>query len=391
MLTLLKNWYYRHFSEPGTIEFAVVLIAIFLIVYYLMWLVGPLVVALCIGYFLDAFVVYFEKRFHLQRKYGSLLVMLLFITLVLLFVILIAPLVIKQATGFYNTILLLGDNVAGALHVENNHTTDIYSVDALIAEHLYNIIAKLPEPLPSMITYESLLNYTTQSRKMIMAGFAGIIRTNLMPSVINVFTYLVYLVIVPIFTFLMLYNKHKLLRTFRHYILPNNQIILNKFWPSLNAQLEGYVRGKILHIIIISIVNSLVFVFFNLNYAILLGIGVGLSVVIPYVGAVIIAIPVVAVALLQFGLSSLFLWLLLIYTIIQLLDSNILTPLLFSKISNLDAFSILSAILIFGGLWGFWGVFFAIPLATIIKTIITKWPSTENKKVLALNHKGKED
>ena len=127
--------------------------------------------------------------------------------------------------------------------------------------------------------------------------------------------------------------------------------------------------------------------FLGLNYALLLGVGVGLSVVIPYVGAVIITIPVLLVSIFQFGMSTTLIWVCVVYIVIQILDSNVLTPLLFSKAMNLDAFSILSAILIFGGLWGFWGVFFSIPLATFIRTLIVNWPSTDEKgnRVLSQN------
>ena len=195
-----------------------------------------------------------------------------------------------------------------------------------------------------------------------------------------------YLIIVPIFTFLMLRNKEQLQRRILTYILPNNQVLIKEFWPAISGQISGYIRGKLLHIIIITCVNTLAFRMFSLNYAVLLGLGVGLSVVIPYVGAVIIAIPVVLVAVFQFGFTTTLFWLLLVYLVIQLLDSNVLTPMLFSKAMNLDAFSILAAILIFGGLWGFWGVFFAIPLATFIKTLIVRWPSAarDERKMTAL-------
>ena len=107
---------------------------------------------------------------------------------------------------------------------------------------------------------------------------------------------------------------------------------------------------------------------------------------IPYVGAVIITIPVLLVSIFQFGLSTTLIWVCVVYIVIQILDSNVLTPLLFSKAMNLDAFSILSAILIFGGLWGFWGVFFSIPLATFIRTLIVNWPSTDEKGNRVLPH-----
>ena len=63
-----------------------------------------------------------------------------------------------------------------------------------------------------------------------------------------------------------------------------------------------------------------------------------------------------------------------IYTILQILDGYALTPMLFSETLNLDPFFILVAIVVFGALFGFWGVVLAIPLATFIKTIFTKWP-----------------
>jgi putative permease len=125
----------------------------------------------------------------------------------------------------------------------------------------------------------------------------------------------------------------------------------------------------------------------GLNYGLLLAIGVGLSVIIPYVGMIIITIPIVIIGLIQFGLSGDMVWLIAIYTIIQILDGYVLTPMLFSETLNLDPFSILVAIVVFGGLLGFWGVVLAIPLATFVKTIFTKWPVNrkyiENKKLEA--------
>ena len=76
----------------------------------------------------------------------------------------------------------------------------------------------------------------------------------------------------------------------------------------MHAQIAGYIRGKLMHITIIAIANTLAFMLLDMNYALLLGVGVGLSVVIPYVGAVIIAVPVVMVAIFQFGFSSTLLW-----------------------------------------------------------------------------------
>jgi len=100
----------------------------------------------------------------------------------------------------------------------------------------------------------------------------------------------------------------------------------------------------------------------------------GLSVLIPFVGAAAVTIPVAAVAFVQYGFSMEFGYAVLAYGIIQALDGNLLAPLLFSEVVNLHPIAIIVAILIFGGLWGLWGVFFAIPLATVVQAVLRAWP-----------------
>ena len=382
MFELLKNWYRRHFSIPGAPEFAFVLIGIFIIIYYFMWLVGPLVVALCLAYCLDGAVIFLMRKFHIGRFLASSLVMLIFIGLAFLALAIIVPQIINQGIEFYNTMLAMGADVSHALGNSADKTSDHFvmtgkDIDNLITQHILDFIDTLPDPVPSMVTEPTVFSAVTNARSHLMVATATFMRTQFMPSVVNAFSWLMYLIIVPIFTFLMLSNKRDLQKRVLTYLLPNRKNIIKDFWPSINSQIAGYIRGKFIHIIIIAIVNTIAFKLMGLNYGTLLGVGVGLSVVVPYVGAVFIGIPVVLVAVLQFGLSSTLFWVLAIYVVIQLLDSNVLTPMLFSKALNLDAFSILAAILIFGGLWEFWGVFFAIPLATFIKTIITRWPSTD--------------
>lgn len=546
MITLLRRWYLRHFSQPGTIEFALVLLCAFIIVYYFMWLVGPLVVALCLAFCLDWPVEALSRALKIKRQISSILVMIAFCSCVIFITVLIVPNVIKQGAEFYNSIVAFSlensngqkaaaptknpstsatqnedteiDATSGAadnstprsyhddyiasiqssyqstglstvahstvatgtnmriakvtVHKEeasqaqaeaaqaeaaqaaaqteaqakataltqavNNTALDgshlsapnesttaptesdgvrvnagqfigdprtfthdlklpldtngislnpsggdgtftltVSDFDLRIAHEIYDIVVNLPEPIPSMVTLQMLERSVQNGRIAATNKIADLMRTQLMPSVFNAFTWLVYFIIVPIFTFLMLYDKQSLQRRAATFLLPNNQKLMKEFWPSLHGQIAGYIRGKILHIIIISCANTVAFMLMGVNYAMLLGVGVGLSVVIPYVGAVIIAVPVVLVAIFQFGFSSSLMWVLVIYTVIQLLDSNVLTPMLFSKAMNLDAFSILAAILIFGNLWGFWGVFFAIPLATFIKTLIVRWPNTD--------------
>jgi putative permease len=142
----------------------------------------------------------------------------------------------------------------------------------------------------------------------------------------------------------------------------------------MNEQLGNYVRGKSIEILIVGAATFVSFTVLGLNYAVLLGVAVGLSVLIPYVGAAVVTIPVFVVAVIQFGWTWDLALIMIVYGVIQFLDGNVLVPLLFSEVVDLHPITIIAAVLAFGGLWGVWGVFFAIPLATLIKAIYKAWP-----------------
>ena len=67
-------------------------------------------------------------------------------------------------------------------------------------------------------------------------------------------------------------------------------------------------------------------------------------------------------------------WVMGAYLVIQALDGNVLVPLLFSEAVDPHPIAIIVAVLVFGGVWGVWGIFFAIPLATLVKAVYNVWP-----------------
>ena len=156
--------------------------------------------------------------------------------------------------------------------------------------------------------------------------------------------------------------------------LPDERRLINRVWYDIDRQLGNYVRGKFIEILIVGITTYVTFSLMGLQFAMLVGIAVGMSVLIPYVGAVAVTIPVALIAYFQWGFTPEFAWMMIAYTVIQALDGNVVVPLLFSEAVNLHPIAIIAAILIFGGLWGFWGVFFAIPLATVVQAVLKAWP-----------------
>jgi putative permease len=194
--------------------------------------------------------------------------------------------------------------------------------------------------------------------------------------VVGVLTLLVYLVLMPMLVFFFLKDKDLIMRWFSG-LLPGERGLADMVWVEVDRQIANYVRGKFWEIIIVWAASYTAFAFFGLQYAMLLAVLVGLSVVIPYVGATVVTFPVILVAWFQWGWGQDFIWVTVAYLVIQALDGNVLVPLLFGEVVNIHPIAIIVAILVFGGLWGFWGVFFAIPLATLVNAVIRAWPRSK--------------
>jgi putative permease len=192
-------------------------------------------------------------------------------------------------------------------------------------------------------------------------------------SVISLITAMVYLILVPVLIFFLLKDKMALIDWFSQF-LPRDRHLSVSVWQEVDMQIGNYVRGKFVEILILGVVSYITFSAFGLHYAMLLAVFMGLQVIIPYVGATLVTFPVLGVAYLQWGIGDDFMYILIAYSIIQAIDGVVLVPLLFSEAVNLHPIAIIVAILFFGGLWGFWGVFFAIPLATLVKAVLTAWP-----------------
>jgi putative permease len=244
-----------------------------------------------------------------------------------------------------------------------------------IPEHMIrirNALAFLPERYPDLITHEQVAHLTgeltrqlnTTARQLLLHSISGLV------SVIGA---VVYIFLVPVLVFFIMKDKDRLARWLLRF-LPADRTLVNRIGRDIDVQMSNYIRGKTIEMLIVGVAAYILFHLFGLNYSILLATLVGLSVFVPVVGAIVMTVPVVLVAFLKFGFSQQLIWLTLAYIVLQQLDGNVLVPILFAEVNKLHPVAIISAVLIFGGIWGIWGVVFAIPLATLVQAIIQAWP-----------------
>lgn len=248
------------------------------------------------------------------------------------------------------------------------------------------LLGVLPERYPEIFTAQQI-NDLVGLAQVEAANLGQVLVTRSLASLPGLFAVMVYMVLIPMLVFFFLRDRQQILDWLVNF-LPRERPLLRRIWGEMNQQFANYARGKVLEIIIVGSVSYAAFVWMGLNYAALLGLLVGLSVIIPYIGAALVTLPVLFVGFFQWGFSNEFYTLFAIYVVIQGLDGNLLVPLLFSEAVNLHPVAIILAILFFGGIWGLWGVFFAIPLATLIKAIINSWPTRETGEAVRREQSG---
>ncbi|PSV24189.1 MULTISPECIES: AI-2E family transporter [unclassified Photobacterium] len=350
MLRMLNRWYQRRFSDPHAVSLVVILLGGFLTIYFFGSLITPLLVAIVLAYLLEWPVARLHKL-GMPRTLSVAIVLLVFAGLMVLALFGLVPTIWHQIT---------------------NLSADVPKM----FNDLQIYVSSLPERYPDFVQPAQVVDFMNTLREKVLGLGESVVKGSL-ASLVSLATIGVYLILVPLLVFFLLKDKDEMLRTLLN-ILPQNRRLASKVGSEMNQQISNYIRGKVTEIIIVGIASYITFEVMDLRYAVLLGVLVGLSVLIPYIGAAAVTVPVAMVGLFQWGWTPDFWWLLLAYGIIQMLDGNVLVPILFSEAVNLHPVAIIVAVLFFGGLWGFWGVFFAIPLATLVKAVWGALPASDN-------------
>ena len=349
MQNLLNKFLARYFSNEEAIYFGLLLLSSFLFIYLFGSILLPVLVSIVVAFLLNGLLSTL-RSINLSHRISLFLTLFTFFSFyVSLFFLL--PSLGKQINSLIQSMPLIAIAFQENLELLSQVYPEIFSEDGV-----NTLFANLTSQ------FSSLLNNA-------LGQLAGTISF----LISTVF----FVVLVPIMVFFFLKDKEVLLPMLT-VLLPTKRGFMNTVFSEMNQQLFNYVTGKFIEMIIVGSVSYAVFLILGLPYAVLISILVGLSVIIPFFGAFLVTIPVLLVGLYEWGLSDTFYWLLALYLIIQILDGNVLVPVLFSSRNNLHPVIILIAVLFFGGIWGFWGLFFAIPLATFIKAIFNAWPQPKD-------------
>ena len=135
-----------------------------------------------------------------------------------------------------------------------------------------------------------------------------------------------------------------------------------------NTTFSKFLSGKIIDSTIIGILTFAILIVFDMPYAILVSIIIGITNIIPFFGPFIGAVP--AVIIIMFVSPVKALWFILIIFIIQQLDGNVIGPKILGDSIGISAFWILFSILVAGELLGIAGMIIGVPLFAVVYSVI---------------------
>jgi len=344
-MNLVTNWFRRHLSDPQVVILAVLLVIGSLVVLFLGRMLAPVLASVVIAYLLQGPVGALERR-RIPRLVAVLFVFLTFVSFLLFLLLGLLPLIWQQIEQLFQ------------------------QVPAMIS-WCQQTLLRLPERYPDFISGQQVMDVINVLRSELTSLGQRILSLSI-ASVRVLIWIMVYTFLMPLLVFFLLKDKERIVRWLTSF-MPDDRSLAAEVWREVDQQIGNYVRGKFWEILIVWSASFVTFSILRLQFAMLISLFVGLSVLIPYVGATLMTLPVASIAYFQWGLSSQFAYAVAAYVIIQILDGNVLVTLLFSEVVNIHPVAIIVAVLVFGGTFGFWGVFFAIPLATLVQAIVKAW------------------
>ncbi|MDH5485665.1 MAG: AI-2E family transporter, partial [Gammaproteobacteria bacterium] len=247
MISVLRNWYFRHFSDPQAVILAILLLVGFSTVMFMGEVLTPVIAAVVIAYVLEGLVKKLQQ-YKVPHVLAVALVVIVFVFLVMIVFLGLAPLIIRQLSQFFA------------------------ELPQMLTEG-QQLLMTLPQQYPFIS--ETQISEIVSSINSELAVLGQKVVSISLSSVVNVFTLLVYLVVVPLLVFFFLKDKIEIIDWAMRF-LPSRDGLASVVWHEVDRKMGNYIRGKLLEVVIVGIATYIPLKLMGLNYAALLSLFVGL-------------------------------------------------------------------------------------------------------------------
>ena len=329
----------------------------FFAIYQIRSVLTPFLISLIIAYFLHPLVDKMQHRHKIPRSLSTLLILLIFFSLVFSLLAVSIPLTYKQS-------LQLIENLPKYAQIISE---DIYPK---IAESLNQFGLNVDS---NLIHFLQNHQFSLETSDLIQKIFINTLSSS--ASLINILSLIF---IMPILVFYLLKDWDRLIANLNSNLNEKISQPIRELANKIDKTLAGFIRGQIHVCLILGFIYATLLSFCGLDYGFLIGILTGIFSFIPFVGMLCGVSTAIIIALFQWGLDMQNISLVAgVFIFGQIIESNFLTPNLIGSKIGVHPVWIIFGLFFFGTVFGFFGVIFAVPLtamsAVIIKFLISNY------------------
>lgn len=313
---------------------------IFTFLYIAQGILIPILLALLFAILLRPVVCFFNRRLKLPHVIAVIIAVFLFVLLIGGIIFFVSWKISDMASDF--------DQIKSNLNI-----------------HYHNIQVWIKQKFG--------ISYTQQQRYIQQAGRENMPGTEIIGNTMSSFTdVLLNFVLVPIYIFLFLLYRNLFLKFLSKLFKPEHQFRLREILSQVKIAIQSYLVGLLTEVLIVATLTSVGFMIVGVHYPILLGVITGVLNMIPYIGILVAGGLSIFATLTSTADVSIIFGVIGVNIVVQLIDNNLLVPLVVSSKVKINAFVSIVAIIIGGAVAGVSGMFLAIPLIAILKVIFDR-------------------
>ncbi|MDX2050583.1 MAG: AI-2E family transporter [Rickettsiaceae bacterium] len=331
----------------------IVIFSAFVFIY--IWHLSPSIIytfltCLTISYILQPFVRSLANLLKISHEFASTIVFGIFITCLTSLLIIFIPILVYQLESLL-------------LKMPSFKT----SIETIALPFVIDTLRQYFGERISNNFVEMLDFYITQTELIIAGAIPDIIH-----YIASSFGILIIFFLLPITTFFFLKDWKK--------IVSNSQVILeqigvpdvDELFLEINHLITAFIKAIVTVSVILFVLYSMALKLVGFEFAIMFGFLFGLANFIPLIGPIVVLTICMMVSLLNNGIDSQQLWIVLIYITISNLDDSFITPKIYSDKLDFHPLVTIFSILSCGNLLGLPGLFLAVPITGIIKIILRR-------------------
>ncbi|MEK6782602.1 MAG: AI-2E family transporter [Bacteroidota bacterium] len=227
----------------------------------------------------------------------------------------------------------------------------------------------------SFVNYYSISKEQQEQWVAEIAGRAINIIVEGAPTALSASIYMaVLLIIVPIFSALILYYRNQL-NEFIYYLFPQErkEDLRNLLSLTIDAY-YNFIKGMAIVYLIVGALNSIGLLIIGVPHAVFFGFIASVLTFIPYLGIMVGSLLPITMAWITFNSIWYPLGVILVFTIVQYLEANLIFPIAVSNRLNINTLATLIAIIVGGIIWGVSGMILFVPFIGIVKLIADRHP-----------------